>query len=106
MSESKFEERRKTLGQIGKTITVRDYLELMIDWEIEDINEFMHTKGSRLRTKKLRLKREADARSILLGRINRSCGIKETGIPWGELNYGYYLREKRRRKRREEKVEE
>lgn len=100
------EEYREASDQLcrGK-MTLRDYWKLINGWEIDDVNEFLQSRGSRLNTKNMRLKKESDVRVIFLHLIwdalrRKPLGHKEdSGISMGELNYGSYLLTKRRRER-------
>jgi len=94
------EERKKATEGLGTRVTLRDYREMRIDWDIEDINEFLSTKGTRLNTANMRLKKESDVRFILIHRIEDFLKIRPSGIEYGELDYGRYHREKKRREKR------
>ena len=97
------EERKKAVEGLGTRITLSEYYEMIIDWEIQDVNEFLSTKGTRLKTENLRLKRESDVRFMLLYRIERTLGIRDSGISMGVFDYGSYCRTKKRCEREEKR---
>ena len=81
-------------------MTLQDYWELTKGWEIDDVHEFLHTKGSRLKTKNMRLKKESDVRYTMLHLIHGSLRLNDSGISLGTLDFGYVEREKRRREKK------
>ena len=97
------EERNKIIDGLGTRVTLKDYREMRIDWDIEDINEFLTTKGTRLNTTNMRLKKESDVRFILMHRIEDTLRIRPTGIEYGTLDYGMYHREKKRQEKRKQR---
>jgi hypothetical protein len=97
------EERKKASEGLGTRISLKKYREMTIDWDIEDVNEFLSTKGTRLNTQNLRLKKESDVRYILLHRIWDTLKIEDSGISWGGFDYGSYCRTKKRCERDEKR---
>jgi hypothetical protein len=71
--------------------------EEMTDFELHLVNEYI--QGTNKRNYRGPRYEEMDARSAMETLIRKACHIQEVGIELGSINYGMYLREKRRLKK-------
>jgi len=77
---------------------IEQAIQQMLDFEIGLVQSYI--RGINKRNWRGARYDELDARSAMESLIRRACHLKESGIELGSLDYGMYLREKKRQAKR------